>query len=172
MVRNFIIDVFSVLLTVVCMLASLWMSLWISNVALFMFSLVDFFKDMFVGLLLSPGWNFVITAITTVPLMTIFMTGPLMMVTKIDERHFNSIGLVDVIAILIAASILLISCETRLTDNLPEFLQNVALFFRDTLKFKLWGPLSETGTMCTMFDISLGISTLWTLFFGLLIADR
>ena len=171
MVRDFILDILYGLFTLVCVLASLWISLWTCNVGLFLFSLVDFIKDMFLGLLLSPGWNFIVTAIATVPLMTLFIGGPLMMLTKINDRSFNSLGLIDVIVILLAAFILLISCETRLTDNLPAFIQNVAYFFRDTLKFKLWGPLSDTGTMCTMFDISLGLSTLWTLFFGLVIAD-
>lgn len=171
MIRDYILDILYSIITLVCVLASFWISLWACNIALFAFSLADFVKDMFLGLLLSPGWNFIITAIATVPLMTIFMTGPLMMLTKIDERRFNSLGLIEVIVILVAAFILLISCDTRLTDNLPGFLQNIAYFFRDTLKFKLWGPLSDTGTMSTMFDISLGVATLWTLFFGLVIAE-
>ena len=127
-------------------------------------------KDMFSGLLLSPTWNFIVTAIATVPLMSLFISGSLMMFTKVNERSFNSLGLVEVIVILVAAFILLIACDTRVAGSMPGFLQSVACFFHDTLKFKLWGPLSDTGTMCTMFDISLGVSTVWTLFFGLLVA--
>ena len=170
--RNTIEIIFLYALLLVCTLASLWIGIWATNIFGFLLSLVSFFENLLTENLFAPWVNFLLSAVTTLPFMVLMIYGALMPISKIDERHYKRLELSDFIILLLAAGIVLISCETRMYDSLPGFLQAVASFFHDTLKLKLWGPLSDAGTYMTMLDISLGISVVAFVFVSMVNAEN
>ena len=147
-------------------LFSMWFSLWMANVLMFLLSLVDFFKDLFLSELLPPWASFLLSAIVTVPIFTAVIMYALMQVSKLDENARGGMEPISYVIVFACAFIVLISCDTRVAESMPGFIQNIAFFFHDKCHLKLWNPIADMNMHMTMFDISLGISVVGSLIYG------
>ena len=158
-----------VLLTILMIavtLFSMWFSIWMANVLMFLLSLVDFFKDLFLSGVLPPWASFLLSAVVTVPVFTAVIMYVLMQVVKLEGNTRGGMEPISYVMLFVCAFIVLISCDTRVAESMPGFIQNIAFFFHDKCHLKLWNPIADMNSHMTMFDISLGISVVGSLIYG------
>ena len=147
-------------------LFSMWFTIWVANVFMFLLSLAEFFTELLLSELLAPWASFLLTAIVTVPVFTIVIMYVLMQVVKLEGSARGGMEPVSYVILFACAFIVLISCDTRVAECMPGFIQNIACFFHDKCHLKLWNPIGDMNTHMTMFDISLGISVLGSIIYG------
>jgi hypothetical protein len=101
-----------------------------SNI-LFTIVSLNVFENLFMEALLPPWVDFLIKAITTMPVMVFAMSGFMFYLEK--EFYLKWDWTIKLLYTIITFFVL-ISCEIRLTEHLPEFLQNIGIFLHDKCK--------------------------------------
>ena len=157
--------IIKLLLNLLVILGGYYATIWMSNIFFTIINL-NVIENLILGALLPSWLNFLIQAILTVPATVFLLTGGMIGLEKILPNGWD--GQTKITYIIITL-LVLISCEIRLTEHLPGFLENIGAFFHDKCKLMVWRPLSRIGledgfgTELTLFDISLGISFIITL---------
>lgn len=153
------------LFTILMILGGYYATIWISNIFFTIINL-NVIENLIFGAILPSWLSFLIQAILTVPATVYILAGGIIGLEKILLDGWDGQAKITYIIITL---LVLISCEIRLTEHLPGFLENIGTFFHDKCKMMVWRPLSRIGledgfgTELTLFDISLGISFIITL---------